>query len=334
MWKEDRAAERRGPPARWVTLPRRVRARRRHRSTQSPTAPRQPRRPMPSSLRRSAFPALALLLSACATTGATFGSGVGDRLLERPPYYAGAALPAGRLAHLPVAYQPGAAQPAFLDPSAAADAPVARLLAELTAQLDSLVAGPRLASLAGTPPDVLFGCATDALGDCAGPEDAEAMGRGGDALRLAVGNPSPEWRAALGPALAAAGVEGLLVVTLEVGQYRPRQRGLRGSKVVALGTGHEASLPWLTSLETPVSVLQLTAVHVGADGRARRIGAEGFMAVRTPLLASAVGAQRLVSDEDVARARTMRRDDLPGAPLAWQVALRHLVAGVTGGSPD
>ena len=31
------------------------------------------------------------LLTGCATTGATFGSGVGDRMLEHPPYYAGAA---------------------------------------------------------------------------------------------------------------------------------------------------------------------------------------------------------------------------------------------------
>lgn len=283
---------------------------------------------------RRLLPALLLpLAAACATTGATFGSGVGDRFLEHPPYYAGEDVAADAVAHLPVAYQPGAAQPAIFDPSAAADAPVARLLSEMTQYLATLpAAGPELAPLAGTPPDVIFGCVTDALGDCAEADDAETMGRGGEEHRLAVGNPSPEWRAALGPALAAAGAEGLIVVTLEVGQYRLRQRGLRGSKVVELGTDHEASLPWLTSLETPVSVLQLTAVHVGPDGKARRIGAEGIVAVRTPLLASAVGAQRLVSDEDVERARTQRRDDLPGQPLAWQVALRHLVAGVGGGA--
>lgn len=279
--------------------------------------------------------ALVLSLSACATTGATLGSGVGDRFLDEPPYYAGEAPGAGPIAHLPVAYQPGAAQPAIFDPSAAADAPVARLLSEMTQYLATLpAAGAEIGAFAGVPPDVMFGCVTDPVGDCADPEDGGALGRGGDPLRLAVGNPSPEWRAALGPAVGGAGAQGLLVVTLEVGQYRVQQRGMRGSKVVALGTGHEASLPWLTSLDTPVSVLQLTAVRVGPDGKAQRIGAEGILAVRTPLLASAVGAQRLVSDEDVERARTLRRDDLPGSPLAWQVALRHLVAGVAGGSPD
>lgn len=35
---------------------------------------------------------LMALLAGCATTGATFRSGVGDRYLEHPPYYAGKAL--------------------------------------------------------------------------------------------------------------------------------------------------------------------------------------------------------------------------------------------------
>jgi hypothetical protein len=126
------------------------------------------------------------------------------------------------------------------------------------------------------------------------------------------------------------GVGRALVLTLEVGQYLPRQTGLRGDKEVELGTGHVVRLPWLTSLETPVSVLQLTGALVSSDGRAIRIGAEGILARRTPLVASALGAQRLVSDEDVEQARTLRRDDLPGQPLAWQVALRHLVAQLTG----
>ena len=279
------------------------------------------------------LPAL-LLLPACATTGATFGSGVGDRFLEHPPYYAGDAAPAGRVAHLPVAYQPGAAQAAIFDPSGAAGTPAARLIAEMTAYLDSLVAGRQVAPPAGTPPDVMFGCVVDATDECAAPENAGVLGRGGEPLRLAVGNASPEWRAAVAPTLAGAGADHLLLVTLEVGQYQVAQRGLRGSKVVELGTDHEVSLPWLTSLDTPVSVLQLTAARLGPDGRAERIGAEGLLAVRTPLLASAVGSQRLVSDEDVERVRTLRRDDLPGRPLAWQVALRQLVAGVTGAAID
>jgi hypothetical protein len=99
-------------------------------------------------------------------------------------------------------------------------------------------------------------------------------------------------------------------------------------KQLELGTA-SCRTSWLTSLETPVSVLQLTGALVGKDGRAIRIGAEGLIAHRTSLLASAAGAQALITEEDVKRLNTARRDDLPGKPLVWQVSLRNLVAELT-----
>src|SRR5690348_15158652 len=125
----------------------------------------------------------------------------------------------------------------------------------------------------------------------------------------------------------------LLVITLEVGQYLPRQRGWTGSKEVELGTAHTVGLPWLTSLETPVSVLQFTGAVMDSTGRAQRIGAEGIYARRTRLLVSAVGGQELIGDEDIQRVREERRADLPGQPLAWQVALIQLLEGLTGRAP-
>ena len=212
----------------------------------------------------------------------------------------------------------------------------------MTALLDSLgvsvrlVDGRRVSAVAhqatGTPPDVYFGCVTDGLlpsGDC-DERDEGALGRNRQALRLAVGRPSREWSAWLQDVSRENNVARTLVVTLEVGQHLLTQSGWRGGKEVHLGTGHVVKLPWLTSLETPVSVLQLTGAVVQPDGTVQRIGAEGFLAVRSNLLVSAIGAQALVTDGDVERARTLRRDDLPGSPLAWQVALRHLVAGLTG----
>lgn len=89
-------------------------------------------------------------------------------------------------------------------------------------------------------------------------------------------------------------------------------------------------LPWLMSLETPVSVLQLTGALIGRAGRAVRIGAEGLLARRTGIIAAGFGAQALVTDEDVEQLRTRRREDLPGRPLVWQVALRTLVERLTG----
>jgi hypothetical protein len=48
--------------------------------------------------------------------------------------------------------------------------------------------------------------------------------------------------------MAADSADQLLLVTLEVGQYFTRQQGLRGDKIVDLGTGHSVRLLWLTSL--------------------------------------------------------------------------------------
>ena len=48
------------------------------------------------------------------------------------------------------------------------------------------------------------------------------------------------------------------------------------------------------------------------------------------IVESGAGLQRVITEADVEQARTLRRDDLPGKPLAWQVALRELVAGLTG----
>jgi hypothetical protein len=52
--------------------------------------------------------------------------------------------------------------------------------------------------------------------------------------------------------------------------------------------------------------------------------------VRTRLAVSGVGGQALLKDADVEAARTVRREDLAGQPLAWRVALGSLVAQLTG----
>ena len=149
-------------------------------------------------------------------------------------------------------------------------------------------------------------------------------------MRLAVERPSPGWIARNAALLDSAGASHTLVITLEVGQYWTRQSGLRGSKSVELGTGYVMPLPWLTSLEAPVSVLQLTGALVSRDGKAARIGAEGLLAVRSPIVASGLGAQRLFTEDDVQQVRTLRRVDLPGQPLAWRAGLCQLLVQLAG----
>jgi hypothetical protein len=274
-----------------------------------------------------------LSLGGCATTGSTLGSGVGDRLVDEPPYYAGRGLSEHvTVAHLPIRYQRGGAQEAMFDPADARGTPVATLISEMNAYLDSLGASVRVAApaggLPGTPPDVHFGCEQRHLGECdANSRDLAVQGK--PWMKLAVGQPSWDWVPGLRGALDASEADAALLVTLEVGQYWTHQRNLLGSKEVRLGTGYDAPLPWLTSLDQPVQVLQLTGALVDRDGRALRVGAEGMLAQRTNIVLSGLGAQELIGREDVERLRSARREDLPGRPLVWQAALQNLVANLT-----
>jgi hypothetical protein len=304
---------------------------------------------MSSRLMSAAF---SLLLTACST--ATFslrGPGVGDTYPEHPPYHAGAkvtpaALPNARTGVLPVYYQPGASQPDIFDPRWGPGTPIGSLLAEMNAYLDSLTTGNgatliRLADAShvsavapttlGVPPDVRFGCLTD--GDLPGeecvPRGDSTLGRQNQRMKLMMLRPTNPWITWAGEVMRAQDVTSTLVISLEIGSYLPRQRGLLGRKSVELGTGHTAELPWLTSLETPVTVLQLTGALIDRQGQAIRIGAEGMYARRTPLLVSAVGGQALLRDDDLTTLRTRRRDDLPGRPLVWQAAMRELVRQLT-----
>lgn len=278
-------------------------------------------------------------LTACATTGATFRSGVGDSFPDTPPYRAGSALArvaGARVGMLPVAYQRGASQADIFDPSSAPASPISALLAEMNAYVDSLTraAGTstavRLSTPAGTPPDVQFGCVQESSDDCADPSAAGPAVRSSSGeqprMRLAVGRPSADWTASTRAALDQAGAQRALVLTLEVGQYWITKTGWANRKSIALGTGYSVPLPWLTSLDAPVRVLQVTGALMDRDGLAVRIGAEGLLARRTGLVMSGLGAQALISDDDVQQLRTLRREDLPGQPLVWQVALRNLVA--------
>lgn len=282
--------------------------------------------------RPAALGALAAFLAGCA--GATFGSGVGDAWLHEPPYYAGSRPgSAGTFAYVPIAFQAGASQAPIFEPQYGEGTELAYLLEAMNAHLASMAQerGIRpVAPLAGLPPDVQFGCGDGMSDECPPRGEGNGFGEGDLPMRLAVGRASDPWTREAALSLGSAGADALLVLTLEVGQYRPRYTNWRGSKAVELGTDHTVTLPWLTSMDTPVQVLQLTGALVDANGKAIRMGAEGIRARRTPLLMSGLGFQSLLSDRDVADALAARREDLPGEPPAWEVALRTLVDGLTG----
>lgn len=267
------------------------------------------------------------LLSGCA--GGTFRSGVGDTYLQEPPYYAGRGLAGdtGRIAYLPITYQRGGVHSPMFDPEGGPGTAVAALLTEMNAYLDSLGVAARVelsTPLRGLAPNVIFDCAVEPTNECEVGDVSKPR------MRLAVARPDGNWIASASAALDRTGASRVLLITLEGAQYWVRQTNWRGSKAVELGTDYTVPVPWLTSLDDPVSVLQLTGAVIGPDGRAIRIGAEGLLARRTNLLLSAVGAQALITDEDVETLRTARREDVPGQPLVWQAALRNLVGQLTG----
>jgi len=277
---------------------------------------------------------LLAVASACAT-GSTFRSGVGDAFPEHAPYYAGNGrmLPEARIAHVPVSFQRGASQSEIFDPRSSSESPAAALVSDINDYLASLAvttAMPADAPLRGAAPDVMFGCAQDALMECAERDADSTLGRRFTTMRLAIGRPSTAWVEDARAAATRVNASAILVLTLEVGQYWPRQKGWRGTKGVELGTNYSASLPWLTSLEKPVSVVQITGALLDRDGKAVRIGAEGLYVRPTSIVMSSVGAQSLITDADIERLRTMRRTDLLGEPLVWQIAVRELVQQLTG----
>jgi hypothetical protein len=277
--------------------------------------------------------ALLALAAGCATTGSTLRSGVGDRQLEHPPYYAGIiASSQTRIVHLPIDYQRGASQPALFDPSDGAASAVSAFLEEMNAFIDSVRAGTALRvarTAAAVPPDVYFGCERDATDDCVERGDS-VLGRRGTAMRLAIERPSRAWIERAAIALDSVGATHALVLTLEIGQYWARQNGVLGRKTVELGTNYVENLPWLTSLEQPVTVLQITGALIGRDGKAVRIGAEGLLAQPTRLVESSVGLQRLITAEQVNRARSLRHTQRPEQPLAWQLAICQLLNQLAG----
>jgi hypothetical protein len=93
--------------------------------------------------------------------------------------------------------------------------------------------------------------------------------------------------------------------------------------VVELGTDRHQELPWLTALDRPVQVLHVTAVAFGADGRSVRIGEEGLVARRTPIVLSGFGVDALVREEEVAALL-----EEAGGPSGWSAALEALLDGL------
>jgi len=253
-----------------------------------------------------------------------------EKVGRKPPHYLGKA-PAGavKVVRTPVLAGASFGEPG---PSEALLSVIDAVRPAVEAALDSLTVSG-LADSAGNlgagAPAVYVGAregfyAPPPLGPVDDPPSAR------DAVWIRTTDPNGAWKKRIRAAAQAAGASHVLVVTLELSDYPVSQKNWKGSKAVDLAAGHTMPVPWLTSLDQPVEVLQWTGSLHTADGRLVRAGAEAFHALRTPFGESALGLQRAITPEVMERALATARDDVAGAPPAWRVAMADLVAELMG----
>lgn len=149
---------------------------------------------------------------------------------------------------------------------------------------------------------------------------------------LEVTSPSKNWSLKAAEMMRERGLARALFVTVSITDHWVRQRGLLGKKVLDLGTGYIADIPWLTDLDTPIQVFQVNGIILDANGKVMRSGSEGIAFTKTPFLIGAIlGAQQTMDKETVERLLTEeRREDLKGAPLKLEAAVQNLIAQLTG----
>ncbi|MGH7646328.1 MAG: hypothetical protein ACREMR_12180 [Gemmatimonadales bacterium] len=288
----------------------------------------------PPRMMRGLAQALALSLVAPLLLGAgcaTSRNILPVRPLDTPPYYydygGGVLTAAAVIAHLPVRAEPSAS---FW----VKELSRSPLLDALTAWLDSAGWTRRLDSLPRPENEGPWVYVGSVDGDDAPSLDSLERARiGAPAMIVQAHEPTKRWREDLRRITSTRGVEYVLVVQVGLSDYVIRDP-TRGPAEVALGTGYAIPLRWLSIIAKQVEVLHLTGALLSADGRVVRVGAEGILAKKPNVLLSLFDVRSAVSDEDFRRLLVdYRREDLAGQPLAWQVALQHLVAQLLHGIP-
>jgi hypothetical protein len=228
--------------------------------------------------------------------------------------------------------------PASLDPALATSLSYGRRAAEFAPILaaindalgrQSCCALARDVALPAGAPHVYVGSADGELA----PPEAEQQVMPHDRFApmvLHIARPSAAWQQSAASLLAARGAQHAIVVTLGVSQYPKGREGVFGKKVM-LGTGHEEPIEFLSAEDKLLEVLQLTGMLVDAQGRVLRAGAEGILARDTPFAAQVIEVEKAIDDRTLEKVLTTeRRDDLPGSPAKWDVALENLLAQLRG----
>lgn len=270
------------------------------------------------------LPSLALLASGFFVSPASAQTTQGS--FDRPPFYHGKlSASASPIAHVAVSFRD---DPTSLDPTPSDSSALAALLDSLRVELDRMNLTVRLAG-GDWPmkdgPQVRFGCRRGGI-------DTEGLPRASDEIDPAeprrmnfeYTDPGRAWRERVQKG-AADSVGAVLAIQVGFSEQWVRQTSWKGSKSIELGTNRSMSVAWLTSLDDPVQVLQITGVVMTPKGKVLRLGAEGLLARRTGMTTSMAGAQEVLRQEELAELMATR----DGIPAAWKSALRGLVTGLT-----
>lgn len=138
--------------------------------------------------------------------------------------------------------------------------------------------------------------------------------------------PAKEWKTALLQSLTAVNGNFLVIMNLSFAEFPKADKGLVGKKVV-LGIHYEQSLNFLTAIDKPVEVLQITGMLLDREGNILRAGSEGILAKDTPFSLQIFNIQKEIDRKAIDKLiNEERREDLPDKPLKWKVAVNNLYA--------
>lgn len=148
-------------------------------------------------------------------------------------------------------------------------------------------------------------------------------------MALYLEQPSKQWRNSLRQSMADNGSDYALLLWVGLTEYPKSNKGVFKKKVV-LGTDYEREIRFLSAVDKPVEVLQLTGILLDGDGEVVRAGAEGFLHEDSPFWLQVLDAESTISDNSVSDLFTGQlREDLPGNPPAWKVAVINLLEQLT-----
>lgn len=145
-------------------------------------------------------------------------------------------------------------------------------------------------------------------------------------MALYLEKPPKAWRQSFSQQMVEQEADFALLLWIGLTEYPKADKGLFKKKVV-LGTDYEHEIRFLSAVDKPVEVLQLTGVLLDHEGNVIRAGAEGFLHEDSPFWVQALEAGTTIDGNAIEKLFTEeRREDLPGRPLAWKVAVDNLMS--------